>query len=57
MRAIANYLDTVPELSTSDKAKLNYFFSCIIYEGSKIVLFLIFFTVTQRLKEIGRAHV
>lgn len=50
MRAIANYLDTVPELSTSDKAKLNYFFSCIIYEGSKIVLFLIFFTVTQRLK-------
>ena len=50
MRIIADYLDSVPDLSTSDKAKLNYFFSCILYEGSKILLFLIFFALTQRLK-------
>lgn len=50
MRVISDYLDTIPDLSTSDKAKLNYFFSCIIYEGSKILLFLLFFTLTHHLK-------
>lgn len=50
MRVISNYLDTIPDLSPSDKAKLNYFFSCIIYEGSKIILFLIIFACTQHLK-------
>ena len=50
MRIIADYLDSVPDLSKSDKAKLNYFFSCIVYEGSKIILFLIFFALTQRLE-------
>lgn len=50
VRVIANYLDSVPDLSSADKAKLNYFFSCIIYEGSKIILFLVFFAITQRLK-------
>lgn len=50
MRVISNYLDTVPDLSTTDKAKLNYFFSCIIYEGSKLLLFLIFFILTYRIK-------
>lgn len=50
MRVISDYLDTIPDISASDKAKLNYFFSCIIYEGSKIILFLLFFALTQRLK-------
>ena len=50
MRIISDYLDSVPDLSSIDKSKLNYFFSCIIYEGSKILLFLIFFAVTQHLK-------
>lgn len=50
MHVISNYLDTIPDLSASDKAKLNYFFSCIAYEGSKIILFLIFFAITQHLK-------
>lgn len=50
MHVISNYLDTIPELSASDKVKLNYFFSCIIYEGSKIVVFLLFFAITQHLK-------
>lgn len=50
MRAISDYLDTVPDLSASEKARLNYFFSCIIYEGSKIILFLLFFTLTKHIK-------
>lgn len=50
MRVISNYLDTIPDLSTYDKAKLNYFFSCIVYEGSKIIVFLLFFVATQHLK-------
>lgn len=50
MRMISDYLDTIPDISASDKARLNYFFSCIIYEGSKILLFLLFFTRVQRLK-------
>lgn len=50
MRVISDYLDTIPDISESDKARLNYFFSCIIYEGSKILLFLFFFTLVQRLK-------
>lgn len=50
MRVISDYLDTIPDISASDKAKLNYFFSCMIYEGSKIILFLLFFALTQRLK-------
>lgn len=50
MRVISDYLDTIPDISASDKAKLNYFFSCIICEGSKIILFLLFFTLTRRIK-------
>lgn len=50
MHIIMDYLDTIPNLSASEKAKLNYFFSCIIYEGSKIILFFIFFAATHRLK-------
>lgn len=50
MRIITDYLDSVSDFSTSDKAKLNYFFSCMIYEGSKLILFLIFFALTQHLK-------
>lgn len=50
MRVISDYLDTIPDISASDKARLNYFFSCIIYEGSKILLFLLFFTLVHRLK-------
>lgn len=50
MRVISDYLDTIPDISVSDKAKLNYFFSCVIYEGSKIILFLFFFTLTKRLE-------
>lgn len=40
----------MPDLSTSDKAKLDYFLSCIVYEGSKIILFLLFFAITHHLK-------
>lgn len=47
---LSNYLDTIPDLSTADKAKLNYFFSCLLYEGSKIILFLMFFMITHQLK-------
>ena len=50
MQIISNYLDTIPNLSSYDKAKLNYFFSCILYEGSKILLFLVFFAMTQHVK-------
>lgn len=49
MRAISNYLDTIPDLSEKEKARLNYVFACIIYEGSKIILFLLFFTAIHRL--------
>ena len=50
MRVISDYLDTISDLSTSDRAKLNYFFSCVVYEGSKIILFLFFFAFTQHLE-------
>ena len=50
MRAISDYLDTIPDISASEKARLNYFFSCMIYEGSKIILFLLFFTLIGHLK-------
>ena len=50
MRVISDYLDTVPNLSASDKAKLNYLFSCLLYEGSKIILFFAFFAITRHLK-------
>ena len=50
MRIIMDYLDTIPDLSTEDKAKLNYFFLCLLYEGSKILLFLAFFTITHHLR-------
>lgn len=49
MRIISDYLDTIPDISASEKARLNYFFSCIIYEGSKIILFLLFFALTRHL--------
>lgn len=48
---ISNYLDSIPDLNSAEKAKLNYFLSCIVYEGSKIILFIIFFAITQHLKE------
>lgn len=51
VRIISNYLNSIPDLSSTDKAKLNYFLSCIVYEGSKIILFVIFFAITQQLKE------
>ena len=51
MRVISDYLDTIPDISATEKAKLNYFFSCIVYEGSKNILFLLFFTITGHLKE------
>ena len=51
MRVISDYLDTILDISATEKAKLNYFFSCIVYEGSKIILFLLFFTITGHLKE------
>lgn len=50
MRVISDYLDTVPDLSEKEKARLNYVFACIVYEGSKIILFLLFFTAIHRLK-------
>ena len=51
MRIIMDYLDTMPDLTSFEKAKLNYFFSCILYEGSKIILFFTFFATIHRLKE------
>lgn len=50
MRAISDYLNIVSDISASEKARLNYFFSCIIYEGSKIILFLLFFALTKHIK-------
>ena len=44
MHVISDYIDKIPNLSKADKAKLHYVISCIIYEGSKIFLFLIFFS-------------
>lgn len=50
MRAISDYLNIVSDISASEKARLNYFFSCIIYEGSEIILFLLFFALTKHIK-------
>lgn len=49
MRAISNYINSIPDLSKTDKARLTYIISCIIYEGSKILLFLAFFFCIHKL--------
>lgn len=49
MHVISDYIDTIPDLSKADKAKLNYVISCIIYEGSKILLFLLFYSYIHQL--------
>lgn len=51
MRIISDYLDSVPDLAPVEKAKVNYFLSCIVYEGSKIILFILFFAITKHLKD------
>lgn len=49
MHVISDYIDTIPDLSKADKAKVNYVISCIIYEGSKIFLFFVFFSYIHQL--------
>lgn len=50
MKIISEYIDAMPDLNAQEKARLNYFLSCVIYEGSKIILFLLFFSLTHHLK-------
>lgn len=52
MHVISDYIDKIPNLSKADKAKLHYVISCIIYEGSKIFLFLIFFSCIHQLNSL-----
>lgn len=49
MHVISNYINAIPNLSKADKAKLTYVISCIIYEGSKLLLFLLFFCCIHQL--------
>lgn len=49
MHVISDYVDAIPDLNKTDKAKLNYMISCIIYEGSKLLLFLLFFGCIHQL--------
>lgn len=50
MHFLSEYIDAIPDLSEKEKARLTYFFACIIYEGSKLILFFIYFGMTHNLK-------
>lgn len=43
MHVISDYINAIPSLDKTEKAKLNYLISCIIYEGSKLFVFSLFF--------------
>lgn len=49
MHVISDYINAIPNLSATEKARLNYVFSCIIYEGSKLLLFFLFFGCIHKL--------
>lgn len=50
MHVISDYINAIPDLSKTDKAKINYVISCMIYEGSKLLLFAIFFGCIHQLE-------
>lgn len=50
MNFLSECIATLPNLSEKEKARLTYFFTCIIYEGSKLILFFIYFGITHHLK-------
>ncbi len=49
MHVISDYINAIPDLNRTEKARLNYIISCIIYEGSKLLLFFLFFCCIHKL--------
>lgn len=50
MHVIADYIDQHTDWDDRQKAMLNYYLCCIVYEGSKLLLFLLFFLCIGKLK-------
>ncbi len=43
MKRLSNYINSISELNDTEKAKLNYILSCLVCEGSKLLLFFLYF--------------
>lgn len=50
MHFLSACIDTLPNLSEKEKARLTYILTGIAYEGSKLILFFIYFALTHHLK-------
>lgn len=49
MHILENYIEQNLALEAREKALLTYYLSCFIYEGSKLILFFLFFFLLHRL--------